>query len=68
MAKIKNVSPLGALVIPALGITVNAGATFDVDDTDIAKALLEQADNFAPGDKAAASVVAAATTTDDQSA
>lgn len=67
MAKIKNVSPLGALVIPSLGITVNAGATFDVDDANIAKALLEQADNFAPGDKAAAAA-AAPTTTDDQSA
>jgi hypothetical protein len=63
MAKIKNVSPLGDLVIPVLGITVKAGATFDVADAAIAASLLEQTSNWAPADQAAASVTPAVTPT-----
>lgn len=55
MAKIKNISPLGDLDVPALGLTVKAGATVDVAD-DAAASLLEQKDNWAAADKAAASM------------
>ena len=55
MAKVKNISPLGDLDVPALGITVKAGAIADVAD-DAAALLLEQTDNWAPADKAAASI------------
>lgn len=55
MAKIKNISPLGDLDVPALGLTVKAGATVDVAD-DAAASLLEQKNNWAPADKAAASI------------
>jgi len=55
MAKIKNVSPLGDLVIPALGLTVNAGQTVDVAD-DAAASLLEQTINWVAADMAAASI------------
>jgi hypothetical protein len=57
MAKIKNVSPLGDLVIPALGLTVPAGKSVDVD-ADAAASLLEQSENWAAADMAAASVTA----------
>ena len=53
MAKIKNVSPLGDLVIPALGLTVNAGETVDVAE-DAAASLLEQTSNWIAADQAAA--------------
>ena len=56
MAKIKNVSPLGDLYIPALNATVNAGATLDVAD-DFAPSLLAQPDNWQAADQAAAAVV-----------
>jgi hypothetical protein len=52
MAKIKNVSPLGDLVIPALGLTVKAGDSFEVD-ADTAVALLEQSENWVAADMAA---------------
>ena len=55
MAKIKNISPLGDLDVPVLGLTVKAGATVDVAD-DVAASLLEQKNNWAPADKAAASI------------
>jgi hypothetical protein len=55
VAKVKNISPLGDLDVPALGITVKAGAIADVAD-DAAALLLEQTDNWAPADKAAASI------------
>lgn len=55
MAKIKNISPLGDLDVPALELSVKAGATVDVAD-DVAASLLEQTDNWAPADKAAASI------------
>ena len=52
MAKIKNVSGLGDLVIPALGITVLAGAIADVSD-EAAASLLEQKDNWVSADSSA---------------
>lgn len=55
MAKVKNVSPLGDLIVPSLGIEVKAGATVDVDD-DAAASLLAQPQNWAAADKAAVSV------------
>ena len=55
MAKIKNVSALGDLVVPSLGIEVKAGATVDVTD-EAAASLLAQPDNWAAADKAAVSV------------
>ena len=48
MATIKNVSPLGDLEIPALGIIVLAGATADVSD-EAAESLLQQGDNWVTG-------------------
>jgi len=56
MAKIKNVSPLGDMFIPSLGLEVKAGATFDVADEEVAASLLAQPDNWTAADKAAASV------------
>lgn len=53
MAKVKNVSPLGDLVVPALGLEVKAGATVELSD-EAAASLLAQTDNWAPADKAAA--------------
>lgn len=47
--KVKNVSALGDLAVPALGLTVAAGAVVDVSD-EAAQSLLEQPDNWAPGD------------------
>lgn len=45
MAKFKNVSPLGALDIPALGQIVEAGEVFEVPD-DLVAALADQTENF----------------------
>lgn len=55
MAKIKNVSPLGDLIVPSLGLEVKAGAIVDVAE-DAAASLLAQPDNWAAADKAAVSV------------
>lgn len=52
MAKIKNISGLGELTVPALNITVKAGATVEVSD-EAAASLLEQVTNWAPADQAA---------------
>lgn len=57
MAKVKNVSPLGDLVIPSLNLEVKAGATVEVS-AEQAALLLEQSENWAAADKAAAAVVA----------
>lgn len=62
MAKIKNISPLGDLVIPSLGITVPANSTFDVADASVAASLLEQTSNWAAADQAAATVATPAST------
>lgn len=56
MAKIKNISPLGDVIIPALNLEVKAGASVDVSD-DAAASLLAQPDNWVAADKAAASIV-----------
>ena len=56
MAKIKNVSPLGDLYIPSLGLAVPANSTFDVADVAVAASLLEQTSNWAAADQAAATV------------
>lgn len=56
MAKIKNVSPLGDLIIPALNnLVVKAGESADVSD-EAAALLLAQPDNWVAADKAAASI------------
>jgi uncharacterized membrane protein len=56
MAKIKNVSPLGDLIIPALnGLIVKAGEVANVSD-EAAAALLAQPENWVAADKAAASI------------
>ena len=56
MAKIKNVSPLGDLIIPALNnLIVKAGESADVSD-EAAASLLAQPDNWVAADKAAASI------------
>jgi hypothetical protein len=60
MAKIKNVSPLGDLIIPSLDIEVKAGAIIEVSD-EAAASLLAQTDNWAAADKAAVSVTPATT-------
>lgn len=44
--KVKNVSPLGDLVVPALNLVVKAGEVVDVSD-DAGKSLLEQPENWA---------------------
>lgn len=49
MATVKNVSPLGDLDVPALRITVPAGATVDVPD-EVAANLLEQVGTWASGE------------------
>jgi len=56
MAKIKNVSPLGDLSVPALGLTVKAGDVVEVTD-EAAALLLEQTENWAAADQAAASMI-----------
>jgi hypothetical protein len=55
MAKIKNISPLGDLFIPSLGLEIKAGSTADVSD-DAAALLLAQTENWAAADRAAVSV------------
>lgn len=56
MAKIKNVSPLGDLDVPALGLMVKAGATIEITNDEMAASLLEQPQNWVAADKAAASI------------
>lgn len=56
MAKIKNVSPLGDLDVPALGLMVKAGATIEITNDEMAASLLEQPTNWVAADKAAASI------------
>jgi hypothetical protein len=49
MAKVKNVSSLGDLNIPALGLDVLAGETIEVPD-DVAASLLDQPCNWISGE------------------
>ena len=52
MAKIKNISPLGEVIIPALNdLVVGAGAIVDVSD-EAAASLLEQTGNWASSNAA----------------
>jgi hypothetical protein len=54
MAKIKNISPLGEVIIPALNdLVVGAGAIVEVSD-EAAASLLEQTNNWIAADQAAA--------------
>ena len=46
MSTLKNVSPLGSLSIPALGLNLMPNDTFIVEDEAFAKHLLEQSSNF----------------------
>jgi hypothetical protein len=46
MATFKNISPLGDLVVPALGKDVLAGETVDVTDTDIIESLRDQVNTW----------------------
>jgi hypothetical protein len=55
MPKIKNISGLGEVTVPALGITVKPGATVEVSE-EAAASLLEQVTNWAPADQAAVKV------------
>jgi hypothetical protein len=64
MAKIKNISPLGDVVVPALGLTVKANATVDVSD-DAAASLLEQTQNWTAADQAAVSITPSTPTAPD---
>jgi hypothetical protein len=49
MAKVKNISSLGDLNIPALGLDVLAGETIEVPD-DVAASLLDQPSNWISGE------------------
>jgi hypothetical protein len=54
MAKIKNISSLGDLIIPALNdLVVKAGEVAEVSD-EAAASLLQQTDNWESADKASA--------------
>jgi len=56
MAKIKNISPLGDLIIPALdNIVIKAGESVEVSE-EAAASLLAQPDNWVAADKAASSL------------
>jgi len=64
MAKIKNVSPFGDLVIPVTGQTIAFGEVVDVPQ-DVYDSLIEQPLNWAPGDSTTpAAPTPPATTTD----
>ncbi|MCC2030616.1 hypothetical protein [Microbacterium allomyrinae] len=57
MPKFKNVSPLGALDVPALGRVVEPEEVFEVRD-DIAEAIAAQASNYEPVDAKAKKIAA----------
>jgi hypothetical protein len=57
MPKIKNVSPLGDLIIPALNdLIVKAGESAEVSD-EAAASLLQQTENWVSADKSSAASV-----------
>ena len=64
MAKVKNISSVGDLDVPSLGIQVKAGATVDVSD-EAAKSLLDQPANWQAADSAAASITTPTTLIDE---
>lgn len=43
MARFRNVSPLGDLDVPALGLTIPAGDVVDVKDPEISASFADQA-------------------------
>lgn len=43
--RLRNINPIGAVDIPALGLSVDAGAEFDVP-SEVAAVLLEQTGNY----------------------
>ncbi len=45
MATLRNINPLGAVDVPLLGRTLEAGEQFDVP-TSVAEQLLEQVGNY----------------------
>jgi hypothetical protein len=49
LVAVRNVSPLGDLHLPALGIDVAAGGTVTVA-AELAEQLLQQSDTWAPAD------------------
>lgn len=55
MAKVRNVSSLGDLIVSTLGIEVKAGEVVEVSD-EAAASLLDQPSNWEAADKAAASI------------
>lgn len=58
LPKIENVSPYGALDIPLLRRTVDAGEVVEVT-VEQAERLLPQAENYRPANKAAEDILAA---------
>lgn len=56
---IRNVSPLGLLIVPALGRDVDAGAEVVVDDIALAASLLAQPDVWAPANAEAEALLPA---------
>ena len=47
MATLRNINPLGAVDLPLIGRTLEAGEVFDVPDS-AAAVLLEQTGNYEP--------------------
>jgi hypothetical protein len=64
MTTLKNVNPLGAVDLPLIGKTLQAGEVFDIAD-DLGAALLLQVGNYEPATKAEAK---AATVASDKAA
>lgn len=56
---LRNVSPLGALHVPALDQDVPLGATVDVSDAELAAALLAQVGVWEPANAAAKALIPA---------
>jgi hypothetical protein len=48
MARFRNVSPLGDLDVPALGLTIPAGDIVDVKDPEISASFADQAGTWEP--------------------
>lgn len=61
--QIRNVSPLGELVLPVLDKTVALGEEIRVDDEQLAAALLAQVGVWEPANAAARALLPTATTT-----
>lgn len=48
MPRFKNVSPLGELDVPALGLTIPAGQFMDVTDPELAASFADQPGTWEP--------------------